>query len=202
MLSLDATIIYRIPALLMALTVHEYAHGAMSTHLGDPTPGAQGRLTMNPLAHLDIIGTLVLLLVGFGWAKPVMVDSRYYRHPRHDMMKVALAGPLANLFLCFLALSLDGFFPALFCFPNVLQRPFFPAVAKLIQCLVCLLQFGASPTFGWIQGPELFLIAQCAISLCQSCWALFEPYLDCPVFYRYNWNHHQSSCNALSSFGQ
>ena len=92
-------------------------------------------------------------------------------------------------------------FPALFCFPNVLQRPFFPAVAKLIQCLVCLLQFGASPTFGWIQGPELFLIAQCAISLCQSCWALFEPYLDCPVFYRYNWNHHQSSCNALSSFG-
>ena len=85
MLSLDATIIYRIPALLMALTVHEYAHGAMSTHLGDPTPGAQGRLTMNPLAHLDIIGTLVLLLVGFGWAKPVMVDSRYYRHPRHDM---------------------------------------------------------------------------------------------------------------------
>ena len=51
MLSLDATIIYRIPALLMALTVHEYAHGAMSTHLGDPTPGAQGRLTMNPLAH-------------------------------------------------------------------------------------------------------------------------------------------------------
>ena len=110
MLSLDATIIYRIPALLMALTVHEYAHGAMSTHLGDPTPGAQGRLTMNPLAHLDIIGTLVLLLVGFGWAKPVMVDSRYYRHPRHDMMKVALAGPLANLFLCFLALSLDGFF--------------------------------------------------------------------------------------------
>ena len=59
MLSLDATIIYRIPALLMALTVHEYAHGAMSTHLGDPTPGAQGRLTMNPLAHLDIIGTSV-----------------------------------------------------------------------------------------------------------------------------------------------
>ena len=65
MLSLDATIIYRIPALLMALTVHEYAHGAMSTHLGDPTPGAQGRLTMNPLAHLDIIGTLVLLSCRF-----------------------------------------------------------------------------------------------------------------------------------------
>lgn len=200
MLSLDATIIYRIPALLMALTVHEYAHGAMSTHLGDPTPGAQGRLTMNPLAHLDIIGTLVLLLVGFGWAKPVMVDSRYYRHPRHDE-----GGPCWTLgqFVSLFPGPFTGrIFPALFCFPNVLQRPFFPAVAKLIQCLVCLLQFGASPTFGWIQGPELFLIAQCAISLCQSCWALFEPYLDCPVFYRYNWNHHQSSCNALSSFGQ
>ena len=202
MLSLDATIIYRIPALLMALTVHEYAHGAMSTHLGDQPQVRRGALTMNPLAHLDIIGTLVLLLVGFGWAKPVMVDSRYYRHPRHDMMKVALAGPLANLFLCFLALSLDGFFLRYFASRTFYSVHFFPAVAKLIQCLVCLLQFGASPTFGWIQGPELFLIAQCAISLCQSCWALFEPYLDCPVFYRYNWNHHQSSCNALSSFGQ
>jgi Zn-dependent protease len=106
MLSLDATIIYRVPALLMALTVHEYAHGAVSAQLGDPTPEQYGRLTMNPLAHLDPIGTLMLLLVGFGWAKPVVVDPRYYKNPRRDMMKVAFAGPGANLLLCFIAVVL------------------------------------------------------------------------------------------------
>jgi Zn-dependent protease len=107
MLSLDASVLYRIPALLMALTVHEYAHGAMSSSLGDPTPEAEGRLTMNPLAHLDPIGTLMLVLVGFGWAKPVAVDPRYYRHPKKDMMKVAFAGPGANLLLCFIAVFLQ-----------------------------------------------------------------------------------------------
>ena len=103
MLSLDAGIIYRIPALLLALTVHEYAHGAVSYSLGDPTPRVEGRLTMNPLAHLDIMGTLMLVLVGFGWAKPVSINPSYYRHPRTDIMKVSFAGPGANLFLCFLA---------------------------------------------------------------------------------------------------
>ena len=202
MLSLDATIIYRIPALLMALTVHEYAHGAMSTHLGDPTPGAQGRLTMNPLAHLAYHRNLGPASCRFGWPNLSWSTQDIIGTPddRHDEGR-PLAWTLGKFVSLFPGPFPGRIFPALFCFPNVLQRPFFPAVAKLIQCLVCLLQFGASPTFGWIQGPELFLIAQCAISLCQSCWALFEPYLDCPVFYRYNWNHHQSSCNALSSFG-
>ena len=68
MLSLDAGIVLRIPALLLALTVHEYAHGAVSYSLGDPTPRLEGRLTMNPFAHLDIMGTLMLVFVGFGWA--------------------------------------------------------------------------------------------------------------------------------------
>lgn len=104
MLSLDAGIIFRIPALLLALTVHEYAHGAVSYSLGDPTPKLEGRLTMNPLAHLDIMGTLMLVLVGFGWAKPVMINPSYYRHPKSDIMKVSFAGPGANLFLCFLAI--------------------------------------------------------------------------------------------------
>lgn len=104
MLSLDAGVIYRIPALLIALTVHEYAHGMVSDSLGDPTPRMQGRLTLNPLAHLDILGTFMLLVAGFGWAKPVMIDPRYYKDIRSGTMKVAFAGPGSNLFVCFLAL--------------------------------------------------------------------------------------------------
>lgn len=110
MLSLDASMIYRVPALLLTITVHEYAHGAMSSSLGDPTPELDGRLTMNPLAHLDLIGSLMLLLVGFGWAKPVRIDPRYYKNPHTGLMKVAFAGPGVNLFLCFLAMLLQVVF--------------------------------------------------------------------------------------------
>ncbi len=103
MLSLDSGIIFRIPALLIAITVHEYAHGQVSYSLGDPTPKLEGRLTMNPLAHLDIMGAIMLVLVGFGWAKPVGINPAYYKDYKNDIMKVAFAGPGANLVLCFLA---------------------------------------------------------------------------------------------------
>lgn len=103
MLGSLSTMLFRIPALLLALTVHEYAHGMMSYSLGDPTPKVEGRLTMNPMAHLDVFGTLMLVLVGFGWAKPVDINPRYYRNPKRDIMKVAFAGPGANLILCFIA---------------------------------------------------------------------------------------------------
>ena len=110
MLNLDASVIYRIPALLFTITVHEYAHGAMSSSLGDPAPEEDGRLTMNPLAHLDLIGSLMLLLVGFGWAKPVRIDPRYYTDPRTGMLKVACAGPGSNLLVAFLAMFLQILF--------------------------------------------------------------------------------------------
>lgn len=109
MLNLDASLIYRIPALLFTITVHEYAHGAMSASLGDPTPEGDGRLTMNPLAHLDLIGSLMLILVGFGWARPVRVDPRYYANPRKGMLQVAFAGPASNLLVTFLAMFLQLF---------------------------------------------------------------------------------------------
>ena len=99
MLNLDASLIYRIPALLFTITVHEYAHGAMSSSLGDPTPEADGRLTMNPLAHLDLIGSLMLLLVGFGWAKPVPINPRNFRNIVKDTMLVSFAGPATNFLL-------------------------------------------------------------------------------------------------------
>ena len=88
-----------IPVLLFALVFHEFAHGWVANKLGDPTAKYAGRLTLNPMAHLDMFGSLMILFVGFGWAKPVPVDSRYLANPRTDMMKIAFAGPAANLLL-------------------------------------------------------------------------------------------------------
>ncbi len=90
-----------VPVLLFALCFHEFAHAWMANKLGDPTAKHSGRLTLNPLAHLDPMGSLMILFVGFGWAKPVPVDVRYLQNPRTDMMKISFAGPAANLLLAF-----------------------------------------------------------------------------------------------------
>ena len=92
-----------IPVLLFALVFHEFSHGWVANKLGDPTAKYAGRLTLNPVAHLDMMGSLMILFVGFGWAKPVPVDSRYLANPRTDMMKIAFAGPASNLLLAFIA---------------------------------------------------------------------------------------------------
>jgi len=96
-------IILLIPPILLALTFHEFMHGWAAYKKGDPTAKMAGRLTMNPIAHLDPIGTLMLFLVHFGWAKPVPVDPRYFRNPKRDMLIVAAAGPLANMILALLS---------------------------------------------------------------------------------------------------
>ena len=88
---------------MFALSFHEFAHAWMASKCGDNTAAKMGRLTLNPMAHLDVMGSLMILFVGFGWAKPVPVDSRNLRDPRKDMMKVAAAGPLSNLLLAMLA---------------------------------------------------------------------------------------------------
>lgn len=87
------------PVILFSLTVHEYSHGKVAFLLGDDTAKRMGRLTFNPLKHLDIMGVLFFYFVGFGWAKPVPVDWRNFQNPRQDMMYVALAGPLSNVAL-------------------------------------------------------------------------------------------------------
>ena len=97
------SMLYRIPALLFAITVHEYAHAIAADEEGDPTPRLMGRLTLNPFAHLDPIGALLLVVAGFGWAKPVMINERNFRNPSTGIMKVSFAGPAANLFLTFAA---------------------------------------------------------------------------------------------------
>lgn len=90
-----------LPAVLIAVTIHEFAHALVADRLGDPTPRQLGRLTLNPLAHLDVLGTLFFVLFSFGWARPVPVNPRNFAHPRQGMLQVALAGPLANVTLAF-----------------------------------------------------------------------------------------------------
>jgi len=98
------TLISRVITLLLAFTFHEFAHAATATALGDPTPRYHGRLTLNPLAHLDVMGTLTLLVAGFGWAKPVPVDPYALRRKTPaGLMLVSLAGPATNLLLGVLA---------------------------------------------------------------------------------------------------
>lgn len=91
-----------VPA-LMAVTFHEVAHGLFAEKFGDPTARLLGRLTPNPIKHLDPVGTLALLIFGFGWARPVPVNTHNLRNPKGDMIWVALAGPLANLLLAILS---------------------------------------------------------------------------------------------------
>lgn len=90
-------LIIQVPVFLFALTIHEVSHGYVASLCGDQTARMQGRLTMNPLKHLDPLGTLAIFLIHFGWAKPVPVDPRNFRNPHRDMMLVSLAGPMANL---------------------------------------------------------------------------------------------------------
>lgn len=89
-------------SILIALTVHEVSHGLVALWLGDPTAKNEGRLTLNPLAHLDLLGTLMFLTVGFGWAKPVPVNPAYFRPVKRGMTLSALAGPASNLLLAVL----------------------------------------------------------------------------------------------------
>lgn len=106
--------LYRIPALILAITLHEAAHAFMAYRLGDSTAKDQGRLSLNPLKHLDPLGTLALLIFRFGWAKPVPVNPMYFRGDRRrGMFLVGLAGPLTNFILAFLSMFLLLTIPAM-----------------------------------------------------------------------------------------
>ena len=96
--------------IILAITIHEFAHAWMADRLGDPTPRYQGRVTLNPLAHLDPIGTLLLFVVGFGWGRPVQFDPYNLKDPTRDAAIIALAGPASNLIM---ALLLAIFIPVL-----------------------------------------------------------------------------------------
>lgn len=91
--------IYAIIALLISLTIHEAAHALTAFRLGDSTAKNMGRISLNPMRHLDLFGTLMLIFVGIGWGKPVVVDERYFLNPKRDTALTALAGPLSNIIL-------------------------------------------------------------------------------------------------------
>ncbi|MCH5584943.1 site-2 protease family protein [Shimazuella sp. AN120528] len=101
-----ADIPYVVVALLLAFTVHELAHAYTAYLFGDPTAKNEGRLTLNPLAHIDPVGTILIFLMGFGWAKPVPVNRFYFKSPRKAGVCVALAGPVSNLLLVFVFMGI------------------------------------------------------------------------------------------------
>ena len=105
-------LIILLPAILLSLTIHEFAHGWMALKCGDSTARDMGRLTLNPIKHLDPLGTIMIIgtylshYIPFGWAKPVPIDPRNFGNPKRDIMLVSLAGPLSNILLALLSISL------------------------------------------------------------------------------------------------
>lgn len=146
--------ILTLPGIIIGLSFHEFAHAWMSNKLGDPTPRMQGRLTINPLAHVDLVGFVCLLICGFGWGKPVMIDPRYYKNRRRDELLVALAGVVMNLILAIIfsfptkwlysAYALAG--------SSTLLETCFYICLYIVQINLCLMIFNlipVPPLDGW-----------------------------------------------------
>ena len=102
------TTLFSAVAALICLTIHELCHGLTAYRLGDPTAKMAGRLTLNPIRHIDPFGLILMVTAGVGWAKPVPVDMRYFKAPKRDMAITALAGPVSNFLLAWLFLLLGG----------------------------------------------------------------------------------------------
>ncbi|MCX6811935.1 MAG: site-2 protease family protein [Candidatus Berkelbacteria bacterium] len=138
-------IYYVIGALLgifIGIVVHEYAHAWMANRLGDPTAKNLGRLTLNPLRHLDPLGTIMLLVIGIGWGKPVPYNPDYLRHGKKDELKIALAGPTINvIFAMIFALP----YRFLFLNPNLVENPFFIITGAMTEFLLLLAVFNILP---------------------------------------------------------
>lgn len=136
--SIDTLIswLQRFIVLFTAITVHEYAHGFVAYKLGDPTAKRAGRLTLNPLSHLDPIGAICMVLVGFGWAKPVPINPFYFRNRKRDTALVSLAGPAANIVLAFLSTII--YVPLAVLYIRTGYNPVLGFVVGTLQSLVSL----------------------------------------------------------------
>lgn len=126
--------------LFTAITIHEYAHGLIAYKLGDPTAKSMGRLTLNPLAHLDPLGALMMVFCRFGWAKPVPVNPYYFNDPKKGMVLVSFAGPAANLLLAFVVATVYPFLwtlmPSVFGITTFLGGVFFACISVNISFAV------------------------------------------------------------------
>ena len=138
-------LIIQAPPLLFALTVHELAHGYVAWRLGDPTAKNEGRLTLNPFKHLDPLGVLAFIIMKIGWAKPVPVNPRYFRNPRQDMLKVALAGPGANVILAIASAALAHLFVNFSFLPFAVLQPLVAMLAASVWINVMLAVFNCIP---------------------------------------------------------
>lgn len=114
--------------LVVAITIHEFAHVWMADRLGDPTPRSQDRLTLNPLAHLDPLGTLMILVAGFGWGRPVVFDPYNLDNPKRDITMIALAGPASNIILAVLLALFLNFAPAISPMAGLIAGLLYPTI--------------------------------------------------------------------------
>jgi Zn-dependent protease len=138
-------LIIQAPPLLFALTVHELAHGLVAFRLGDPTAKNEGRLTLNPFKHLDPLGVLAFIIMKIGWAKPVPVNPWYFKNPRQDMLKVALAGPGANVVLAIASASLAHLFVQVRFLPFAILQPLVAMLAASVWINIMLAVFNCIP---------------------------------------------------------
>jgi Zn-dependent protease len=128
--------------LLIAITIHEFAHAWTADYLGDPTPRSQGRVTLNPLAHLDPLGTMAILFVGFGWGRAVMFDPYNLKNPVKDTALIALAGPVSNILMAIaLSLGLAGALTLGLIDPQL----FIPIIQVIISVNIMLAIFNMIP---------------------------------------------------------
>lgn len=152
-----------LPGILLGISVHEFAHGLAADRLGDNTPRLQGRLSLNSLRHLDPLGFLCLLVFGFGWAKPVMINPRNFKNPLRDDAIVSLAGPVSNFFVAFLFTAFmklaDVFLPV-----TLLNQVIFEVLRSTVQINLVLTVFNLIPVppldghhiLGSLGGPKVW----------------------------------------------
>ncbi|NLI91521.1 MAG: site-2 protease family protein [Peptococcaceae bacterium] len=126
--------LYSLPGILIGFAFHEFAHAQTAVYLGDDTPRLQGRTTLNPFAHIDIIGFLMILLAHFGWAKPVQINPYHFKNKKRDDFLVSIAGPLMNLFIAFLFVLLSKLF--LYLPENLLDKSTYDIVINILDYTV------------------------------------------------------------------
>ncbi len=140
---------------VVALTIHEFAHAYTADKLGDPTPRSYGRLTLNPIAHLDLLGTLAIIFIGFGWARPVPFDPYNLRNPRRDSMLIALAGPASNLILAVILSIVLRFIP-LSLISTIISYLIIGNISLAVFNLIPVYPLDGEKILGGLLSPELY----------------------------------------------